>query len=265
MPKRTEPGIQSRYSHCRPAACSDPYYLYCIHGRRQRTRRILCRNRFHDACRSTHCCSAYFFPETADEMYFMWCRCPAADFIFVNAMNGGGEFFFLSVPTVFGLSVVFFPLVIREMTLPPVLSDKKALIIMIWDTLWLYLTIFTISYRSGLGSLKTGCIVATVLMIGVWLFFLIIRYLPVNGFIKGGLCTLLCSIWITFSNDVCSYLLYDTRQLTIRHANFSTWTTDLNVNANVYVILLVAGILISALLIGIGIVKRKIIPTKSIG
>ena len=36
-------------------------------------------------------------------------------------------------------------------------------------------------------------------------------------------------------------------RLTIRHANFSTWTTDLNVNANVYVILLVAGILISAL------------------
>ena len=143
---------------------------------------------------------------------------------FVNAMNGEGEFFFWSVPTVFGLSVVFFPLVIREMTLPPVLSDKKALIIMI---------------------------------IGVWLFFLIIRYLPVNGFIKGGLCTLLCSIWITFSNDVCSYLLYDTRQLTIRHANFSTWTTDLNVNANVYIILLVAGILISALLIGIGIVKKK--------
>ena len=176
---------------------------------------------------------------------------------FVNAMNGGGEFFFWSVPTVFGLSVVFFPLAIREMTLPPVLSDKKALIIMIWDTLWLYLTIFTVSYRSGSGSLKTGCIVATVLMIGVWLFFLIIRYLPVNGFIKGGLCTLLCSIWITFSNDVCSYLLYDTRQLTIRHANFSTWTTDLNVNANVYVILLVAGILISALLIGIGIVKKK--------
>lgn len=45
---------------------------------------------------------------------------------FVNAMNGGGEFFFWSVPTVFGLSVVFFPLVIREMTLPPVLSDKKS-------------------------------------------------------------------------------------------------------------------------------------------
>lgn len=61
-------------------------------------------------------------------MYFMWCRCPAADFIFVNAMNGGGEFFFWSVPTVFGLSVVFFPLVIREMTLPPVLSDKKPLL-----------------------------------------------------------------------------------------------------------------------------------------
>ena len=74
---------------------ADPYYLYCIHGRRQRTRRILCRNRFHDACRSTHCCSAYFFPKTADEMYFMWCRCPAADFIFCKCHEWRRRIFLL--------------------------------------------------------------------------------------------------------------------------------------------------------------------------
>ena len=56
---------------------------------------VLCRNRFHDACRSTHCCSAYFFPETADEMYFMWCRCPAADFIFCKCHEWRRRIFLL--------------------------------------------------------------------------------------------------------------------------------------------------------------------------
>ena len=65
-------------------------------------------------------------------------------FFFVDRMNGGGEFILWTIPTIFGLSVVFFPLVIRNITLPPILSDKKALITLAWDTLWLFLTIFEV-------------------------------------------------------------------------------------------------------------------------
>lgn len=176
---------------------------------------------------------------------------------FVDTMNGGGEFLYHSVPTLFGLSIVFFPFVIRNVTLPPVLSNKKALITMIWDTLWLYLTIFTVCYRSGMTGMKTGSIVAFVLMLGVWLIFLTIRYLPVNALIKSGICTFIFSIWMAFSNDVYNFLIEHTKQLTIRHVNFSNWITDININANVYMIILIAGGLISFLLIGIGIIKMK--------
>ena len=162
-------------------------------------------------------------------------------FFFVDAMNGGGEFLYWSIPTLFGLSVVFFPFIIRNITLPPVLSDKKALITMIWDTLWLYLTIFIVCYRSGMAGMKTGNIVAFVLMLGVWLIFLTIRYLPVNSFIKAGISTFLCSIWMIFSNDICTFLIEHKRQLTISHINFSNWSTDISFNANVYVIILIAG------------------------
>lgn len=178
-------------------------------------------------------------------------------FFFVDAMNGDGEFLYWSIPTLFGLSVVFFPFIIRNITLPPVLSDKKALITMIWDTLWLYLTIFIVCYRSGMAGMKTGNIVTFVLMLGVWLIFLTIRYLPVNSFIKAGISTFLCSIWMIFSNDICTFLIEHKRQLTISHVNFSNWSTDISFNANVYVIILIAGGLISACLIGIGIIKMK--------
>ena len=178
-------------------------------------------------------------------------------FFFVDAMNGGGEFLYWSIPALFGLSVVFFPFIIRNITLPPVLSDKKALITMIWDTLWLYLIIFIVCYRSGMAGMKTGNIVTFVLMLGVWLIFLTIRYLPVNSFIKAGISTFLCSIWMIFSNDICTFLIEHKRQLTISHVNFSNWSTDISFNANVYVIILIAGGLISACLIGIGIIKMK--------
>ena len=66
------------------------------------------------------------------------------------------------------------------MSLPPVLSDKKALITMTWDTLWLFLTMFIVYYHSGFTGMKDGYTVAVVLMLGVWLVFLVIRYLPVH-------------------------------------------------------------------------------------
>ena len=49
---------------------------------------------------------------------------------FVDRMNGGGEFILWSVPTIFGLSIVLFPLIIQNITL----TDKKAFLTMVWDT-----------------------------------------------------------------------------------------------------------------------------------
>ena len=177
---------------------------------------------------------------------------------FVDRMNGGGEFIFWSVPTIFGLSVVFFPIIMRKIKLPVALSDKKALITMIWDTMWLYLTIYVICNRSGdVEGMRAGFIVSAVMMSGVWIAFLIIRYLKTNGWIKAGIVTAVTGIWFAFANDVCVFFTEHKKQLTISFVDFSDWDNVSCVNANIYMIVLIIGSIASALLIIKGCLKRK--------
>ncbi len=176
---------------------------------------------------------------------------------FVDRMNGGGEFLLWSIPTIFGLSIILFPYVIRNITLPPVLSDKKALITMAWDTLWLFLTIFEVCNHSGnVEGMKSGYTCALILMTGVWLIFLVARYLPVNTWIKAGIITGIGCIWTVFSNDAYVSFMEHKKQLTILAVDFSDWSLNC-LNANVYVLILIFGGIVSLLLILLGIVNLK--------
>ena len=133
---------------------------------------------------------------------------------FVDRMNGGGQFLLLAIPTIFGLSVPLFPFVIRGLALPPVLSDKKALLTMVWDTAWLFLTIFTVCHHSGdVEGLRSGTLISVILMSGVWLVFLTARYLPANRWIKAGLISLITGIWMAFSSDAYGLIAEHKRQL----------------------------------------------------
>lgn len=179
-------------------------------------------------------------------------------FFFVDRMNGGGEFILWSIPTIFGLSIVLFPLVIRNIALPALLSDKKALLTMVWDTLWLFLTIFEVCNHSGdIEGMRTGCIVALVIMIGVWLVFLVARYLAANVWIKAGIIVSIISIWTAFANDVCMYFVEHKKQLTILFSDFSNWADATCFNANVFVLTLLFGGIISVLLIAVGVIRKK--------
>ncbi len=179
-------------------------------------------------------------------------------FFFVDRMNGGGEFILWSIPTIFGLSIIFFPLIIRNIALPPILSDKKALITMAWDTLWLFLTIFEVCNHSGnIEGMKAGYAIAVILMTGVWLIFLAARYLPVNVWIKSGIIIIIGCIWTVFSNDVYVYWIEHRRQLTILLTNFSDWSNETCFNANVYTLILIFGGIVSGILLAYGIISKK--------
>lgn len=179
-------------------------------------------------------------------------------FFFVDRMNGGGEFVLWTIPTIFGLSIVFFPLVIRNITLPPILSDKKALITLTWDTLWLFLTIFEVCNHSGdIEGMRTGYTVSLILMTGVWLVFLVARYLPVNVWIKAGMILIISCIWMAFTNDVYAYFAEHKKQLTILSTNFSDWSTNICVNANVYTLILIFGGIVGGGLLVYGIINMK--------
>lgn len=177
---------------------------------------------------------------------------------FVDRMNGGGQFLFLTIPTIFGLSIPLFPIVIRGILLPPLLSDKKALITMVWDTAWLFLTIFIICSRSGdTEGLRSGNIISLILMSGVWLIFLTARYLPANRWIKSSIISIITGLWTAFSNDVYAVAAEQKHQLTILAADFTDWSTDLTINANIYLIILILGIVLGVLLLSIGMIKQK--------
>lgn len=177
---------------------------------------------------------------------------------FVDRMNGGGHFLFLAIPTIFGLSIPLFPFVIRGILLPPLLSDKKALITMVWDTAWLFLTIFIICSRSGdTEGLRSGNIISLILMSGVWLIFLTARYLPANQWIKSSIISIITGLWTAFSNDVYAVAAEQKHQLTILAADFTDWSTDLTINANIYLIILILGIVLGVLLLSIGMIKQK--------
>lgn len=179
-------------------------------------------------------------------------------FFFVDRMNGGGEFVLWTIPTIFGLSIVFFPLVIRNITLPPILSDKKALITLTWDTLWLFLTIFEVCNHSGdIEGMRTGYTVSLILMTGVWFIFLVARYLPVNVWIKAGIILIISCIWMAFTNDVYAYFAEHKKQLTILSTNFSDWSTNICVNANVYTLILIFGGIVGGGLLVYGIINMK--------
>lgn len=110
--------------------------------------------------------------------------------------------------------------------------------------------------------MKTGCIVAFVVMLGVWLVFFVARYVKTNAWIKAGCIVLICTLWTAFANDICMFLIEGVRRLTIRYVDFSNWSTDLRVNANVYTIVLIAGGVVAVFLMVIGLISknRKTLP-----
>ncbi len=77
-------------------------------------------------CSCNDSCSTYGTAEKTDQMHNLRCFCSAFDILFVDRMYSSNECMLWSVPTIFGLSIVLFPFVIREIELPPALSDKKS-------------------------------------------------------------------------------------------------------------------------------------------
>ena len=177
---------------------------------------------------------------------------------FVDRMNGGGGFLIVAIPTIFGLSVPLFPVLLHAVRLPAALSDKKGLLAMAWDTVWLFLTICIVCVCDGsMEELRCGLTVAAVYMLGVWLVFGIARYAKLDRFKKAGCIAAVCGLWTAFGQDICNWLLGEGIRLTIRSADFSSWNTDLQINANVYLIVLTGSLVLGGILFVTGLIKER--------
>lgn len=182
--------------------------------------------------------------------------------LLVTSIYSHGKWFFLAdIPTIFGLSVVFMPYVIRNIRLPKVFEHSKALIVMLWDTIWLYAVIVVcgLHTKNPQEYWNVSLKITTFCVIYPWILFLVIRYLRVNGLIKAGISIGLTGIFVAFVNDVIFFVTDGKWHMALLDADLSYWGENVSgvnvLDANIKLMILLTLVLIGVLLIVAGIMK----------
>lgn len=109
--------------------------------------------------------------------------------------SGGNWFFVAAVPSLFGLSVIFSPFIVRELPLPDALKNRKTLLVVLWDAVWLYATLGVCCLYSG-GRWFGTVAIAVTLGLSAALLPIIIRQIPLPAPLKNHK-GLLVMIWDT--------------------------------------------------------------------
>lgn len=124
--------------------------------------------------------------------------------------TGGNWFFLASVPVLFGLSVLFMPFVIRQIPLPGFLSRSKALLVMAWDTIWLYGVIIVCGFHTASTDYwRIAPQITAFCLLLPWTFLLILRYTRLPAQARAGLCTILGGLFCVVCNPVIALILHD--------------------------------------------------------
>ena len=188
--------------------------------------------------------------------------------LLVIAIYTGGSWFLLAaVPIIFGLSVLFAPYVVKRIKLPSALQNKKGLLVMIWDTIWLYGIIIVVGLMSASskGYWENALAITAYCVILPWVLFLIIRYsrLPgkakdskLHGLIKGGICVIVVGVYMTITNNVINGIIGGGTYWNFAQVDFSDWSTVTTANANIWWIILISTLTIGAGLIIAGIIVQ---------
>lgn len=176
----------------------------------------------------------------------------------------GHWFFLAAVPTLFGLSVLLMPYVIYHIPLPEPLSHQKGLLVMLWDTIWLYAIIFICGiYSAAADYWRIALQITSFCVLLPWALFAVIRYIKVHPLSIAGICTIITGIFCAVINDVI-YLIIGEDAYTwhLSDVNFSDWRYPSG-QANTFVIIFVTLIIIGFILIGCGIRLQKNKTTQS--
>ena len=169
--------------------------------------------------------------------------------------SGGGWFMVAFVPTIFGLSVVFLPIVLSQLRQGKFISENKGFISMLADTLLLYALIITCGFFGGSTSYwRPAILITTISVLFAWVLFVILRYFKVNGLIRSGLCVIVGSVFVGTINDMINWILYGTWHLSAGDADFLRWGTDTFINANIYLIIFITGCVTGLILLTAGII-----------
>lgn len=169
----------------------------------------------------------------------------------------GDWFFVVSISVVFGLSVVFLPIVVYRLPFGSLASRHKGLIVMVVDTLLLYATVIVAGAYSHFADFGQPLLLTTVNALFPWILFAVIRYLKANGWIRAGICVIISAAFFTLCNDFIMLINDGVWRNMLSETNLHVWN-EVTINANIYLLALMLGGVIGAGLIAIGIAKRSI-------
>lgn len=167
--------------------------------------------------------------------------------------SGNRGFLIAASAILFGLTVIFAPIVVNHRAVKPYLGKNKALIVMGAYTVMFVLMMVCIGisvndpdfWRMGIG-------LPVFFLALAWIMFLIIRYLKVNGFIKAGLCCIIVGALLFALNNILVLLT----GYTVPWPQFNplVWNA-FTIDGNVKWLALCAGGLIGIIFIIIGLIK----------
>ncbi|MDE7389581.1 MAG: zf-HC2 domain-containing protein [Lachnospiraceae bacterium] len=121
----------------------------------------------------------------------------------------GSWFFIAALSVLLGTMTVFLPIIAR-LYFPnnSFWKKNKGLFVFLTDTVLLYaLIIFIGIYVKSQTYWYTAVSITTVCAVSVWLFFLIVRYLPANAFIRAGSAIMYSGVFIAVINGIIDAIL----------------------------------------------------------
>lgn len=152
-----------------------------------------------------------------------------------------GHWFFVSFASLlFGFSVVFAPIVLRNLVLPKKWGAHKALLSMGADTLLLFLLLTAAClYRNQMNTLfyPVGA-VALYLLILPWAFLLVIRYGKISAWLRTSICLIIGGLYVLTVNSV-SHVIIDRKPFSLQATNLSNWSIPY-INGNISAVVMIA-------------------------
>lgn len=164
--------------------------------------------------------------------------------------SGGGWFPVAGISVVFGLTIVFLPIIANHIWLPEPVRNQKAVLCFSVDTVLLLLLLFITDLSERGGWFLTAALpIAAVSLTLPWGIMLILRYARINGFFKTAACLAAAGIFVYFFQGFPETVLGIGPYHAGFQFDFSNWSKpniNDNVNAILFFTLLAASVLFAA-------------------
>ncbi|MCL2130639.1 MAG: zf-HC2 domain-containing protein [Treponema sp.] len=175
--------------------------------------------------------------------------------------NGANWFFVALIPIYFGLSLMFMPYLLHRLPLKGFAAHHKGVLAMIIDTFLLFAVIIVSGFYgqagSWLGYWRPALLITTMCLLLPWGLFIAIRYIKANSFIKAGICVTIGSLFLSMVENLVHWILEGIFHFRILNANVLVWNTEDLINANVSLLILVAGCIVGGILLAVGALQKK--------